>query len=44
LGGFARKLAKSLDSGSAEAKYVQIILKETSRLEEALSKMLPLAG
>jgi HD-like signal output (HDOD) protein len=44
LGGFARKLAISLDSGSAEAKYVQIILEETSRLEKALSKMLPASG
>jgi HD-like signal output (HDOD) protein len=40
VGGFARKLAASLNPDSTEGKYVDIILKEASRLEKVLSEMM----
>jgi len=39
VGGFARKLATSLDPTSKGGKYVRIILEEASRLEKALFEM-----
>jgi signal transduction histidine kinase len=39
VGGFARKLAESLDPVSEEGKYAQIILNEARRLENALLEM-----
>jgi len=39
VGGFARKLATSLDTASKEGEYVRIILEEASRLERALFEM-----
>ena len=36
VGGFARRLAKTVDPSSDEWKYVEVILKETARLELAL--------
>lgn len=39
VGGFAKKLAHALDPESDGGKYVQVILDEASRLENALSKM-----
>ena len=39
VGGFARKLADSLDPGSKGGEYARIILEEASRLEKALSEM-----
>jgi len=39
VGGFARKLAASLDPASRGGEYVKIILEEASRLEKALSQM-----
>ncbi|MFH1349589.1 MAG: HDOD domain-containing protein [Pseudomonadota bacterium] len=39
VGGFARKLASSVDPDSEGGRYVQIILQEASRLEKALSEM-----
>jgi HD-like signal output (HDOD) protein len=39
VGGFARKLASSLDPSSDGGKYANIILDEASRLEKALSRM-----
>ena len=39
VGGFARKLAISLDPASKGGEYVRIILEEASRLEKALFEM-----
>jgi HD-like signal output (HDOD) protein len=39
VGGFARKLATSLDPASETGKYVAIILAEALRLEKALAEM-----
>ncbi len=39
VGGFARKLAASLDPGTKGGEYVKIILEEASRLEKALHEM-----
>lgn len=39
VGGFARRLAKTMDQTSAGWKYVEVILSETKRLEEALNTM-----
>jgi len=39
VGGFARRLAAALDPDSQGGEYARIILKEASRLEDALSKM-----
>lgn len=39
VGGFARRLATTLDSSSDGGKYARLILEETRRLEEALSRM-----
>jgi nitrogen-specific signal transduction histidine kinase len=39
VGGLARKLAASLDPDSTGGQYIQIILEEASRLENALSEM-----
>lgn len=36
VGGFTRRLAKGIDPESSEWKYVQMILSETERLEQAL--------
>ncbi len=37
VGGFARKLAESLDPTSKSGKYVQVVLEEAKRLEAVLS-------
>jgi nitrogen-specific signal transduction histidine kinase len=39
VGGFARRLAISLDPGSQPGKYAKVILEEALRLEEVLSRM-----
>ncbi len=39
VGGFARRLAVSLDPGSQPGKYARVILEEAQRLEEILSRM-----
>ncbi|MDR3567995.1 MAG: HDOD domain-containing protein [Syntrophobacteraceae bacterium] len=39
VGGFARRLAASLDPGSQAGKYARVILEEAQRLEKALSGM-----
>ena len=39
VGGFARKLATTLDPDSKNGKYIQIILEEAKRLESALLEM-----
>jgi len=39
VGGFARKLASSIDPSSQEAKYITVILEEVSRLEHVLSEI-----
>ncbi len=39
VGGLARKLATSLDPDSTGGQYIQILLEEASRLENALSEM-----
>ena len=39
VGGFARRLAVSLDPGSQPGKYAKVILEEALRLEEVLSRM-----
>jgi HD-like signal output (HDOD) protein len=39
VGGFARKLAESLDPASKSGKYVQVVLEEAKRLEAVLSDM-----
>ena len=39
VGGFARKLAETLDSGSEEGKYAQLILSEAERLENVLAEV-----
>lgn len=39
VGGFARRLASTLDPHSEEGKYVRIILGEASRLEKLLQQM-----
>ncbi|MBW1671500.1 MAG: HDOD domain-containing protein [Deltaproteobacteria bacterium] len=39
VGGFAKRLSDSLDPSSKGGKYVQIILREASRLEMVLSEM-----
>ncbi len=44
VGGFARRLAASIEPGSQEAKYIKIILEEASRLEGVLSKLVGAAG
>jgi two-component system, cell cycle response regulator len=38
VGGFARRLAKTMDPSSDGWKYIEIILKETNRLEHALEE------
>ena len=40
VGGFARKLSASLDPSSESGRYVNIILEEAIRLENALSEMM----
>jgi hypothetical protein len=39
VGGFARKLAESLDPTSKNGRYVQVVLEEAKRLEKVLSGM-----
>jgi HD-like signal output (HDOD) protein len=39
VGGFARRLAASLDPGTEAGKYARVILEEAQRLEKALSGM-----
>ena len=39
VGGFAKRLASSLDPASQSGKYAQVIVDEALRLEEALSEM-----
>lgn len=39
MGGFARKLAESLDPGSEGGKYVRLILSEAKRLEKVLTEV-----
>jgi len=39
VGGFARKLAESLDLDAKGSQYANIILEEAKRLEKAISKM-----
>jgi HD-like signal output (HDOD) protein len=39
VGGFARRLAGALEPSSEAGEYVRIILKEASRLEDALDRM-----
>ena len=39
IGGFAKKLAATLEPSSEEGKYAQVILKEALRLEKALFEM-----
>ena len=39
VGGFARRLAASLDPGSQAGQYARVILEEAQRLEKALSGM-----
>ncbi len=39
VGGFARRLAASLDPGSQAGKYAKVILEEAQRLEKTLSGM-----
>lgn len=39
LGGFARRLASTLDPHTEGGKYVRVILEETERLERALDEM-----
>ena len=39
VGGFARKLSTSVDPNSTGGRYIKIILKEATRLEDALSEM-----
>ena len=39
VGGFAKRLSDSLDPSSKDGKYVQIILREASRLEMVLSEL-----
>jgi len=39
VGGFARRLAISLDPLSQPGKYAKVILEEALRLEETLAKM-----
>ena len=38
VGGFARRLAKTIDPSSDEWKYVEVILQESRRLEQALEQ------
>jgi hypothetical protein len=40
LGGFARRLAKDMNLGEQSRKYVDIIIKETTRLEKILEDVL----
>ena len=39
VGGFAKKLAATIDPSSQEAKYIKVILEEASRLEGVLSEI-----
>jgi signal transduction histidine kinase len=39
VGGFARRLAESLEPTSKGGKYVQVVLEEARRLEAVLSDM-----
>ena len=39
IAGFAKRLSKALDPCSDGGRYAQIILKESLRLEKALSRM-----
>jgi hypothetical protein len=39
VAGFAKRLSDSLDPSSKDGKYVQIILREASRLEMVLSEL-----
>jgi len=43
VGGFAKRLAKTLDPSSKGSEYVNIILKEAERLEKVLSELKQLA-
>jgi signal transduction histidine kinase len=40
IGGFAKRLAKKMQNENAEDKYIDIILKEVSRLEKILNEIL----
>jgi signal transduction histidine kinase len=40
IGGFAKRLAKKMQNGNAEGKYIDIILKEVGRLEKILNEIL----
>jgi signal transduction histidine kinase len=40
IGGFARRLAKSVEFESTGSQYVNIILSEVERMEDFLSKMI----
>jgi nitrogen-specific signal transduction histidine kinase len=44
VGGFARRLSKSLEPASEEWRYAQVILEESDRLEKTLSSMAPKGG
>lgn len=37
VGGFTRRLAKTIDPSSGQGKYIRIVLSETARLEETLN-------
>jgi len=39
VGGFARRLAKTVDSASDQGRYIEIILSEAARLEAALNSI-----
>ena len=39
VGGFARRLAKTMDPASDNWKYVEAILQETKKLEQSLNEM-----
>ena len=44
VGGFVRRLAKTIDPTSREATYVRVIMAETDRLEQALHGMRRMLG
>jgi nitrogen-specific signal transduction histidine kinase len=44
VGGFAKRLASSLDPASKSGRYAQVIVDEAIRLEEALSEMTGMTG
>lgn len=39
VGGFVRKLAKTLGPDSEGSRYMEVILKEASRLEKVMGEM-----